>query len=143
MKPVLLFADRDTELCDLYAMFFAERGYEVETAFDGLDCLNKLCRLGAAVLLLDRKLHWGGADGVLACLRAQTPKPGVSVVLTAGPDDPPDVASDTEPPVIACLTKPFTPELLLETVRTAIPDRRQEEPFVPIQVVTSEASAIE
>jgi DNA-binding NtrC family response regulator len=123
MKPVLLIADSDTELCDLYAMYFMERGYEVETAFDGLDCLNKLCRLGAAVLLLDRELRWGGADGVLACLRAQTPKPEVSVVLTAGADDPADVPSDTEPPVIACLTKPFAPELLLETVRNAVPER--------------------
>jgi hypothetical protein len=44
MKPMLLIADGDAELCGAFETFLVERGYEVETASDGLDCLAKLLR---------------------------------------------------------------------------------------------------
>lgn len=137
MKPVLLIAESDTELCEMYAMFFAERGFETETAFDGLDCLNKLRRNRASVLLLDRGLVWGGADGVLAWLRQQTPMPEVSVVLTNGPNNPPAVPGHARPPVVASLTKPFKPDILFETVRTAFIEQRRKQPLVPIHATAS------
>lgn len=142
MKPVLLIADSDTDLCELYAMFFAERGIETETAFDGLDCLNKLRRNRAAVLLLDRGLFWGGADGVLAWLREQMPVPEVSVVLTNGPNNPRAVPGYARPPVVASLTKPFKPDILFETVRTAMIERRRKQSLVPVHATVSGGSLI-
>ncbi len=130
MSRTLLIAESDAELCDLYAMFFTEYGYEVETATDGLDCLEKLRRLSPSVLLLDQELHWGGGDGVLAWLREQRPRPDIPVVLTTQADYPPDVLSEFEPPVVKFLPKPFAVGLLLETVHTAATERRQEKPFV-------------
>ena len=44
MKQRLLIADRDAELCELYRRFLTERGYEVETSTDGLDCLGNCAR---------------------------------------------------------------------------------------------------
>jgi DNA-binding response OmpR family regulator len=143
MKPVLLVADSDAELCELYTMFFSELGYEVDAAFDGLDCVDKLRRLGPAVLLLDRELHWGGADGVLAWLREQSPLPEVSVVLTTGVDHTPDHPDDMDPPVVTCLTKPFAPELLLETVHDAFCERLQEGPFVLVHAAAAGTGVIE
>jgi DNA-binding NtrC family response regulator len=142
MKPVLLIADSDIELCELYAMFFAERGFETETACDGLDCVNKLGRHRASVLLLDRGLCWDGADGGLAWLREQTPVPELSVVLTTGPNNPRAVPSYARPPVGACLTKPFRPDLLFDTVRTAVIERRWKELLVPAHAAASGASLI-
>jgi DNA-binding response OmpR family regulator len=83
MKPTLLFAESDAELRDAYRQFLTGRGYDGETAADGLDCLEKLRRVTPAVLVLDRGLRWGGADGVLAWLREQSATSEVSVVLTA------------------------------------------------------------
>ena len=42
MKQTMLVADGDAELCDVYRRFSRDRGYEVETTSDGLDCVRKL-----------------------------------------------------------------------------------------------------
>lgn len=120
MKQNLLIADGDAELCDVYRKFLTERGYEVATSSDGLDCLRKLRALAPAVLVLDLELCWGGGDGVLAWLREENRAPAVSVVLTATACSPPDVAEHSAPPVVGYLPKPFGLTALLETVRVAV-----------------------
>jgi DNA-binding response OmpR family regulator len=68
MNQTLLIAEGDAELCDVYRRFFARQGFDVETASDALDCVEKLRRVPPAVLVLDWELRWGGGDGVLAWL---------------------------------------------------------------------------
>jgi CheY-like chemotaxis protein len=117
MKPMVLVADDDAELCQIYGMLLVERGYEVETATDGLDCLRKLRRRQPTVLVLDLELRWGGGDGVLAWLREEDPTGSVPVILTAtaGPPVPFESAGA---PVVRRLWKPFSLATLLDCVRT-------------------------
>src|SRR5262249_55485433 len=117
MKPTLLIAESDAALRDAYRRFFTGRGYDVEAAADGLDCLEKRGRLRPIECVLDRELRCGGADGVLAWLREERATSGVSVVLSATACPPPDVAVDIEPPVVQFLPKPFMLTALLESVR--------------------------
>jgi DNA-binding response OmpR family regulator len=119
MKPTLLLAEGDAELCDVYRRFLTEHDYEVETAPDGLGCLEKLRRVMPAVLVLDRGLRWGGGDGVLAWLREQGVTSRVRVVLTATTGCPQDSAIFSEPPVVDHLLKPFALTTLLRSVRAA------------------------
>jgi CheY-like chemotaxis protein len=112
MKPVLLIADSDAELCDIYQQFLGREGYEVVIASDGLDCLEKLRRVRPAALVLDLVLRWGGGDGVLAWLREESAGPGVAVVLTATGGHHPGRGEDTGPPVVRFLPKPFCGTLL-------------------------------
>lgn len=128
MTPTLLLADGDTELCDLYLRFFSERGYDVETASDGLECLEKLRRRTPTAVVLDLDLRWGGGDGVLAWLREEGATAGVPVVLTATAGYPVDVAEKIQPPVVRFLPKPFALAALLESVRAAGALKRQAEP---------------
>jgi DNA-binding response OmpR family regulator len=127
MKPLLVIAEGDPELRAAYWQFLAERGYEVATAADGLECLEKLRRLRPAVLVLDRELRWGGGDGVLACLREQRATARVSVVLTSTAGCPPDVFGDLRPPVVQLLAKPFPLTALLESVQAAVAEHRRVE----------------
>jgi DNA-binding response OmpR family regulator len=120
MKPTLLIADSDPELCKVYQSFFAAHGYEVETASDGLDCVAKLRRATPAALVLDLKLRWGGADGVLAWLREERTASEVAVILTATASAGLDTGEVVVPPVIGFLLKPFTLTTLLESVRSAV-----------------------
>ena len=129
MQSILLIAESDAELRDAYRRFLSGCGYDVETATDGLDCLEKLRRLTPAVCVLARELRWGGADGVLAWLREERATSGVSVVLTAMAGNPPDVAGDIEPPVVQFLPKPFSLAALLESVRGLMARKGLEEPF--------------
>src|SRR5215472_6746841 len=120
MKPTLLIADTDAELCDFYQKFLTARGYEVETASDGLDCLAKLRRATPAAVVLDLELHWGGGDGVLAWLREERAASGIAVILTATAGRPADLNEIIEPPVTGFLLKPFPLKALLERIRSAI-----------------------
>jgi DNA-binding response OmpR family regulator len=126
LKPILLIADGDVELCDLFQGFLSRQGYDVETASDGLDCLEKLRRVRPAALVLERDLRWGGGDGVLAWLREENTGSRVAVVLTAMAGPRGDVGRGSLPPGVSFLPKPFTPAALLETVRDAVARRGQE-----------------
>ena len=128
MKPRLLIADRDAELCEAFRRFLTERGYEVETSTDGLDCLAKLRQVTPAVLVLDLELFWGGGDGVLAWLRAEHSASKIPVLLTATAAAPPDMAELNEPPVVEYLPKPFALTALLESVRSAVTRSGRREP---------------
>lgn len=128
MKATLLLAEGDAELRTLYQKFFSERGYAVETAQDGLDCLAKLRRAMPALLVLDQELRWGGGDGVLAWLREQNLASELPVVLTTTGYSA-DAAPDIEPPVVKFLPKPFSLMDLLDSVRAATTKRQDEELF--------------
>jgi DNA-binding response OmpR family regulator len=134
MRPTLLIADSDAELCDIYQRFLGREGYDVAVASDGLACLEKLRRVRPAALVLDLGLRWGGSDGVLAWLREEGA--GVAVVLTATGGYPPGLAEDVAPPVVRLLRKPFALTALLETVRAAAaragrPGRFDRRPAAP------------
>jgi DNA-binding response OmpR family regulator len=120
MNPTLLIAEGDAELCDIYRKFITKRGYDVQTASDGLDCLAKLRGAMPAAVVLDLELHWGGGHGVLAWLREERAASGVAVILTATAGKHLAATDLTEPPVIDLLLKPFPLTALLESVRFAI-----------------------
>jgi len=128
VNPTILIADGDAKLCDVYRRFFVERGYEVESASDGLDCLMKVRQVMPAVVVLDLELRWGGGDGVLAWLREESPAPGMPVVLTARAGYPLDTDEFKDPPVVDCLPKPFGLTALLESVRSTFARRERREP---------------
>jgi hypothetical protein len=79
----MLIAEGNADLCKIYRPFFSPRGFRVEIASDGLDCLEKLRRRTFAVVVLDWQLRWGGGEGLLAWLREQSAAAGAPVVLTA------------------------------------------------------------
>jgi two-component system response regulator MprA len=120
MKPMVLIADSDAELRDVYRRAFTGRGYEVETAADGLDCLARLRRRTPAAVVLDLDLPWGGGNGVVAWLREERPTSDVAVILTATAGRPVDASEAMEPPVIGVLLKPFTLPALLNSVHSAL-----------------------
>ncbi len=120
MKRTILIAEADGELRDVYRDILREYGYDVETATNGLDCLAKLRKASPAVVVLDKDLRWGGADGVLAWIREERFQSDLPVILTAKPNTSSEMGGETNRPVVRCLTKPFTLTALLESVHSAI-----------------------
>lgn len=120
MKQTLLIADGDAEVCDLQRRFLSERGYQVEAAVDGLDCLTKLRQQKPAALVLDLELRWGGGDGVLDWIREERSMLGIPIILTATAGYPQGKAEFNDSPVVDFLPKPFALTALLECVRFAV-----------------------
>ena len=118
MGTRLLIADGDGAWTELYRTIFSQRGYEVETATEGLECLAKLYQFMPRVLLLDLELPRGGAESVLAWIRNGSNTPSVAVVLTAY-DAPREALSERlAPPVVQCFRKRSLMTSLLESIRS-------------------------
>ncbi len=138
MNQTVLIACGDTDLCEVFRMFLTGRGYQVETASNALACLEKLCQLRPAVLVLDLELRWGGGDGVLAWLQEEGDRVWVPVILTATAGAWQDVAEFMAPPVVKYLSKPFSLTALLDSIRAAAAVADEEQPKAGRTVACSE-----
>ena len=123
----VLIADQDAELAELYCRFLAVHGFLTDTAKTGLECLGKVHNLAPNVLVLDRELRWGDADGVLACLREDDLS--ISVILTSWNASPARARELVASPVVLCLRKFFTLPALLDGIRFAVDSNSSRDAF--------------
>ncbi len=119
MKPNLLIADGDDQLCQRHGKFLERKGYAVELTAGGVDCMARLRRSRPAVLVLAQELPWGGAAGVLCCLREEGPPVPPRVVLTTSGPDADGLHELLAAPVVYALQRPFALADLLEAVQCA------------------------
>lgn len=115
MKPRLLIAESDSSLRNVYERLFSNLGYSVETAADGLECLEKMWRSAPDVLVIDWQMPWGGGDGVLEYICCAQDQLRLNIVLVTC-ESPSKLAQHLKPPVIACLEKPFRISVLLDAI---------------------------
>ncbi len=116
VNPVLLIAESDDTLIEVFRLYCSRSGYDVETAAGGLECLRKLRRSSCQLLVLDVDLPWGGGDGVLALMREDPRLARIPVILIST-----RVHADLiAPPVVQALRKPFSLNVLVESVRSAV-----------------------
>src|SRR5437867_11466771 len=120
MQPLLLLTDPDPILTVVLQRCLLRRGFDVQTASAGVDCLQKLRYFEPQVLVLSDELLWGGSAGVLAFLREEADLPPLPVVLISADDRSPECLALMGPPVVQCLLKPFSLPMLLCSIRWAI-----------------------
>lgn len=130
MKPRLLIAEADEGLADDFRHFFWNRGFDVEIATDGLQCLDRLRQCPPHALVLDYELPWGGGDGVLARMHEDFHLTAIPVfVITSGVSA--NVSGSAhqavdDAPVVACFRKPFRMESLWNALSVEIPELATE-----------------
>lgn len=119
MKPTLLIAEADPELCELYARFFIRQEFTVETAQDGLNCLFKLEEFQPDLLILGFELLWGGGEGVLGCMHLDKRLRVVPVILLTTSFFPklPDEGASL---VVRTFSKPCRLNALLESINALL-----------------------
>jgi DNA-binding response OmpR family regulator len=101
----------------MYQRYFSRLGWMVQTAQGAIECLELFQRRLPDVLVLDLRLPWGGADGLLAVMREEPELARVSVILTCS-----GVSGDWHSPggalpALKPMHKPFSLGSLLETIR--------------------------
>jgi DNA-binding response OmpR family regulator len=112
--PAVLIAVADSDLCDLYQHFFAHHGWQVLSCGRGLGCLAQLRQRLPRLLILDVQLPSGGADGVLAVLRADADLGCIPVILTTTEASHEVSSCRVGPPIVHVLRKPFSLTTLLD-----------------------------
>jgi len=116
-KQKVLVIDDEENVCELISLYFGKSGYDVVTAADGVDGLEKLRQERPDIVILDLMLP--GMDGVDVCkeIRKQSNIP--LIMLTARTDEV-DRVLGLEIGADDYVTKPFSPRELLARVKAVL-----------------------
>lgn len=112
----ILIADDESHILNVVSLKLRNAGFEVVTASDGGEALNKARQLRPAMFITD--FHMPVLTGIEVCRRLRREQPAVEVpaiLLTARGNE----MSQTELEaggVVEVLSKPFSPRQLLEAV---------------------------
>ncbi|REE98567.1 response regulator receiver domain-containing protein [Thermomonospora umbrina] len=113
----VLVVDDDEVIRQLIAVNLQLEGFEVATAVDGRDCLDKVAEVAPDVITLDVMMP--RLDGWVTAvrLREDAATRDIRVVMITARAQDHDVRRGHEIGVDAYITKPFDPNELIRTVR--------------------------
>jgi DNA-binding response OmpR family regulator len=113
----VLVVDDDEVIRQLIAVNLQLEGFEVATAVDGQDCLDKVAEVAPDVITLDVMMP--RLDGWVTAVRLRegSATRGIRVVMITARAQDHDIRRGREIGVDAYITKPFDPNELIRTVR--------------------------
>jgi CheY-like chemotaxis protein len=113
----VLVVDDDDVIRQLNTVNLELEGFEVTSATDGQDCLDKVKSVDPAVITLDIMMPRLDGWEAASRLRADPDTAGIKVVLLSARAQEADLQRGDRIGVDAYLTKPFDPDELIATVR--------------------------
>jgi CheY-like chemotaxis protein len=113
----VLVVDDDDVIRQLISVNLELEGFEVATAVDGQDCLDKVREVDPVVVTLDIMMPRMDGWEAASRLREDPETSGVKVVLLSARAQEADLQRGSRIGVDAYLTKPFDPDELIATVR--------------------------
>ncbi|MEW6103491.1 MAG: response regulator [bacterium] len=119
MKSILLVDDEE-DLVETGKMFLEDAGYEVDTAKDGLEAMEKVYEKKYGLILLDITIP--EMDGYQVCrmLKNDPSYKDIPVVMLTAKTLKADKFRGMETGADEYLTKPYTPDELISAVRSFI-----------------------
>jgi DNA-binding response OmpR family regulator len=124
MAPKVLVVDDSWTDLTLMTSPLREEGFEIITAADGDEALEKAWREQPSVILLDVVLPKQNGFQVCRRLREAEQSKNIPVILVSGKDTPMDQRWGLQQGADFYITKPFSPEDLIEKVRSVIGNPR-------------------
>lgn len=125
-KPIrVLIADPEEELQPLYREPLSRAGFDVVTAYSGLDCVARLRERAPDVLVLEPHLPWGGGDGVLAMMGEDSQFAAIPVMVLTAHHESDALSRVARFPVSSFHLKPLAPDRLAAKLRTLVAHPRQ------------------
>ena len=109
--------DDDAVIRQLISVNLELEGFEVTTAVDGQDCLDKVKEIDPCVITLDIMMPRLDGWDAASQLRADPETADIKVVLLSARAQEADLQRGSRIGVDAYLTKPFDPDELISTVR--------------------------
>jgi CheY-like chemotaxis protein len=113
----VLVVDDDDVIRQLITVNLELEGFEVTTAFDGQDCLDKVKEVKPDVITLDIMMPRVDGWEAASRLRDDPETADIKVVLLSARAQEADLQRGSRIGVDAYLTKPFDPDELIATVR--------------------------
>jgi CheY-like chemotaxis protein len=113
----VLVVDDDDVIRQLISVNLELEGFEVSTAYDGQDCLDKVKDVDPVVVTLDIMMPRLDGWEAASRLRNDPDTAGIKVVLLSARAQEADLQRGSRLGVDAYLTKPFDPDEMIATVR--------------------------
>ncbi len=113
----MLVVDDDEVIRELIAVNLRLEGFEVHTAVDGHDCLERVAELAPDVITLDVMMPRLDGWETVARLRSDPSTARLGVVMITARAQERDLERGRELGADAYVTKPFDPAELIRTVR--------------------------
>lgn len=111
-KLNVLFVDDERDICSLAANLISVRGYQVDTATDGLNALLKIKKKPADIVLTD--LRMPRMNGMELLTRVKANYPFTEVIMITGYGSIPLAVEASRKGAFGFITKPFALELIDE-----------------------------
>ncbi|MFC1556513.1 response regulator [candidate division KSB1 bacterium] len=111
----VLVVDDEIHICNNCKKILTEEGFSVTTALSGRECLRLIDHLTFDIILLDLKLPDIPGMELLPLIKDKQPEAAV-IIITGYPT----MASSAEAKTLGAVdyvTKPFTPDELVDTVK--------------------------
>jgi CheY-like chemotaxis protein len=136
--PTVLVIDDSYILCEFVALALEKAGYRVIAAADGHEGLMKTFQERPLCVILDVILP--GLSGFEVCrqIRARDPQRTLPIIMISSKNTPMDQKWSLRQGANYYLPKPFTEEVLVQTVTEILPPAFRPRPTTPMKsVVTS------
>lgn len=116
----VLIVDDEPSIRQIVATLLTLEGFEVSTATDGRAALAQILASAPDVVISDVRMPFMNGYELLTTVRANPALQAVRFVLLASATDGDASVNSAEALADACLSKPFTRDLLLQTVRALL-----------------------
>ena len=121
-KPRILWTDDEIDLLRAHVIFLQEKGYEVETATNGLDAVEKVSEHYYDIIFLDENMP--GITGLETLTRIKAISPNVPVVLITKSEEENIMDEAVGAKISDYLIKPVNPKQILLTLKKNIDHKR-------------------
>ncbi len=122
MKPRILWTDDEIDLLRAHIIFLQEKGYEVETANNGSDAIDKVSENFYDIIFLDENMP--GMTGLETLTRIKTISPNVPVVMITKSEEENIMDEAVGAKIADYLIKPVNPKQILLTLKKNIDQKR-------------------
>jgi two-component system phosphate regulon response regulator PhoB len=117
MSDRILLVDDDPEVVNLFSFALKRAGYEVDSALNGEEALQQVCRSRPALVVLDVMMPGTNGYEVAQRLRAQPETATLPIVMLTARALVPDQVRGIQAGATSYLVKPVMPSALVQTVR--------------------------
>jgi DNA-binding response OmpR family regulator len=119
----ILIVDDDPLLCNLLRMALRREGFDTAEAYSGEDALTYLAENSADLILLDVMMADLNGFDVLRQLKANNTTSHIPVIFLTARVDAISQKTGMDIGAIEYLTKPITPDVLIERIRSVLTAR--------------------
>ena len=118
MTKKLLIVDDEIEICEFLKAFFADRDFNVATAYDGVQAFEQVGRFHPDVVLLD--IQMPGLDGLQTLKKIKATYPRVKVIMVTAVETQEKIEEAMRLGADNYITKPLSLEYLEKDVQDKI-----------------------